>query len=315
MSVLTIDGHAGAGKTSVGKRVAKLLRWRHISSGDVYRARAAAMAYRIEGGADFLDAVAVDSATRAHVKRMLRSYVGSCLRSGVARGFVVDGRDCGSVVFPRAEAKVWLSASEGERARRKGLSDERLTERDAVDERCDAHAAPDALLIDTTHLTEGETVQQVLRHALRALTLALLLALSACTVLRPPVDPGPAVPPSDYTTPGGLRLWLRGNCLFLADAIGGYLDAAQASLESVPGLQPRRTRVVVYPWGGLWERGSRVSAGYSPHEVRVEWHPSHGARGYAEARVRQAGVGEAGIRSLAEALAKARAAGEAGARR
>ena len=93
--------------------------------------------------------------------------------AAVSRNVVVDGRDMGTVVFPKADLKIFLVADSRERAarrlRQRGtptsqllLDDEtiRINERDARDARQTVPAA-DAVVIDTTSLTQGEQVEQI----------------------------------------------------------------------------------------------------------------------------------------------------------
>jgi cytidylate kinase len=104
----------------------------------------------------------------------VREWVNEKVRvAAQARNVVVDGRDMGTVVFPEADLKIFLVADSRERAarrlRQRGtptsqqmLDDEtiRLNERDARDAR-QTVAAADAVVIDTTSLTQGEQVEQI----------------------------------------------------------------------------------------------------------------------------------------------------------
>jgi cytidylate kinase len=104
----------------------------------------------------------------------VREWVNERVRvAAQARNVVVDGRDMGTVVFPEADLKIFLVADSRERAarrlRQRGtptsqqmLDDEtiRLNERDARDARQTVPAA-DAVVIDTTSLTQGEQVEQI----------------------------------------------------------------------------------------------------------------------------------------------------------
>ena len=104
----------------------------------------------------------------------VREWVNEMVRQAAAsKDVVVDGRDMGTVVFPDAELKVFLVADPRERAarrlRQRGtptseqiLDDEtiRIKERDARDARQTVPAA-DAVVIDTTALTQQEQVEQI----------------------------------------------------------------------------------------------------------------------------------------------------------
>jgi cytidylate kinase len=114
-----------------------------------------------------------------HVSRVaqmprVREWVNEKVRDAAnSRNVVVDGRDMGTVVFPDAELKIFLVADSRERAlrrlRQRGtptseqlLDDEtiRIRERDARDAK-QTVAAPDAVTIDTTALTQDEQVAQI----------------------------------------------------------------------------------------------------------------------------------------------------------
>jgi cytidylate kinase len=86
-------------------------------------------------------------------------------RALIAHGdWVAEGRDIGTVVAPDADLKVWLTASLGERARRRGLPPGEVAERDARDAGRDHSpmvAAADAVEIDTTGLTIDEVVARI----------------------------------------------------------------------------------------------------------------------------------------------------------
>jgi len=121
----------------------------------------------------------------SHVARMpgVREWVNAQVRHAAAsHDVVVDGRDMGTVVFPNANLKVFLVADPWERARRRLIqllqrrpSDEeiaeetgRIVQRDARDA-TQTVQAPDAVLIDTTYLTQEEQVERIVALA-RAVT-------------------------------------------------------------------------------------------------------------------------------------------------
>lgn len=212
--VIAIDGPAASGKSSTAKRVAKLLGYRHVDSGSLYRAATAAVlreredsewtdadvvrAARIvslragEGGfIPLLEGLDCDDELRGsevtrNVSRVaqmgaVRDWVNEQVRAA-GRDFnvVVDGRDIGTVVFPDAQLKVFLVADPWERARRRLVQQtgetpsqddiaeetERIVHRDAQDA-TQTVQAPDAVLIDTTHLTQDEQIERIvaLAHA------------------------------------------------------------------------------------------------------------------------------------------------------
>ena len=211
--VLTIDGPSGAGKGTVSRLVAWRLGWHYLDSGALYRAVGVAASWadldladpaalvrctfdtevrfdedgstlrvfvngsdatdelRLETTGTVASAIAAIPEVRAALKERQRVFRRE-------PGLVADGRDMGTVIFPDATCKVFLTASAEERARRrhnqlkgKGVSvtfDGLLREilaRDARDaQRTVAPLKPadDAVLIDTTGLSIEEVVERVL---------------------------------------------------------------------------------------------------------------------------------------------------------
>lgn len=213
--IIAIDGPAASGKSTVAKAVARRLGIRHLDTGAMYRAvtwlalhegvettdtealtelavtrpvefdyadgASIATAVRI-GGHDVTTAVRlpeVDAAVspvsavagvRSALVERQRELAGS-------RDTVAEGRDIGTVVFPSAEVKVYLTASPEERARRRKLDlaaqglaveqDEvqaRLERRDTYDSTraiSPLEAADDATLLDTTGLGVEEVVDAI----------------------------------------------------------------------------------------------------------------------------------------------------------
>jgi cytidylate kinase len=192
--VIAVDGPAASGKGTLARRLARHYGFAHLDSGRLYRAVAAAVirqhidpedesaCARVAAGLDpaSLDDPALRSedvgrlASRvsAHpaVRRALLDYQRrfAAHPPGGARGAVIDGRDIGTVICPDAAAKLFVTASVEERARRRHkelLADGEvaiyaavlrdLTERDARDSsRATAPLvrAADAFLLDTTSL-------------------------------------------------------------------------------------------------------------------------------------------------------------------
>jgi cytidylate kinase len=135
-------------------------------------------------GSDSIDEEIREAAVTQHVSLVaqmprVRDWVNEVVRR-TARGHdvVVDGRDIGTVVFPDADLKVFLVADPWERARRRlterlgrGPNDdeiaqetERLVQRDSRDA-TQTVQAPDAVLIDTTYLTQEEQVERIVTLA------------------------------------------------------------------------------------------------------------------------------------------------------
>jgi 3-phosphoshikimate 1-carboxyvinyltransferase len=214
--VVAVDGPSASGKGTVARQVAAALGFHFLDSGALYRLVAlAAQRRRVDlGNADALAALAnaLDCEfhgdrvflEREEVTRAIRAEDISAAASRVAAvpevrralldrqrafrrapGLVADGRDMGSVVFPDATLKVFLTASPEERARRrhKQLIDkgihanldallQDINQRDALDARrpvAPLKKCADAHLLDTTALSIEETVEQVLMLCRRAL--------------------------------------------------------------------------------------------------------------------------------------------------
>jgi cytidylate kinase len=207
--IIAIDGPSGAGKGTVAKAVASALGYKHVDSGAMYRAVAwkalqarvrtddedavagLAGAARIEvtatgvsiDGDDVTRAIRTPEIDRAAaaVARLpkVRSVLVALQRSyGERGGIVMEGRDIGTVVFPKADVKIYLDASPDERARRRAHDPAHsggpsavkdvatlLTERDRLDQTRTAsplYAAADAIIVDTTTKSIDDVVQEVL---------------------------------------------------------------------------------------------------------------------------------------------------------
>ena len=215
--VIAIDGPSGSGKGTVSRAVAQALGWHFLDSGALYRlvalhglnqglepgdepghaALAGQMRIRFTARPDGDEQVFLEGRDVTHE---LRSEAAGSAASRVAAmpavraalfgrqqrfaeppGLVADGRDMGTVVFPSAGLKIFLTASAEERARRrhKQLKDKgvdvslpalsrEIAERDARDtgrKVAPLKAAADAIVLDSTGLDVEEVVAQVLRLA------------------------------------------------------------------------------------------------------------------------------------------------------
>lgn len=207
--VIAIDGPAASGKGTIAGRVAEALGFHYLDSGALYRLatlaalkagaalddaaalerEAAAMAPVFEGGRILLKGEDVTQAIRSEAVSAATSKVAAVpgvrralfdlqRRAAQAPGLVADGRDMGTVVFPEAELKVFLTASARVRAERRykqllergetadldALTKD-LEERDRRDrERAEAplRAAPGAFILDTSDMGIEDAVKKVL---------------------------------------------------------------------------------------------------------------------------------------------------------
>jgi len=207
--VLTIDGPSGSGKGTISRSVARALNWRLLDSGALYRLVAFAgrqAGVNLEDGAalarlaETFDIRFGSDAAGEDVTRDIRTEQAGNDASKVAAlpqvraallhrqrlfaappGLVADGRDMGTVVFPDARIKIFLTASLAERAARRhkqlkekgvtanlaGLSLE-LAERDERDMKRAASplvAGADSVLLDTTGMSIDAVVDRVLQIA------------------------------------------------------------------------------------------------------------------------------------------------------
>jgi CMP/dCMP kinase len=203
--VIAIDGPAGSGKSTVAKAVAARLGLAYLDTGAMYRAVAfaalrrgidpedaetvARLAQQVDidvAGAVTVDGV--DATIEIRGPEVTRAVTSVASNRGVRKelqrrqrewaeardGGVIEGRDIGSVVFPDADLKVYLTASDEERASRRS--------REVLDMEYDAVAAdiarrdyadsnrttapltvpPGAVMVDTTGLSVDEVVEKVL---------------------------------------------------------------------------------------------------------------------------------------------------------
>jgi cytidylate kinase len=207
--VIAIDGPSASGKGTVAQQVAQALGYHYLDSGALYRlvalaaarrgvdlddaaglaALAAGLDVRFDAGEVWLDGKRVTEAIRTEAVSVASSRVAAVpgVRTALLDrqrafrqppGLVADGRDMGSVVFPDAQLKVFLTATPEARAERryKQLNDKGipaniqtllldLRERDARDAAravAPLRAAPDARRLDTTGMTAMEAAQTVL---------------------------------------------------------------------------------------------------------------------------------------------------------
>jgi CMP/dCMP kinase len=211
--IIAIDGYSSCGKSTLAKALAKELHYAYVDTGAMYRA---VTLYFLDNDLDindkagvltalenieihfertpqgnhvFLNGIDVENEVRTmRVSEMVspvstisvvrRAMVAQQQKMGNRKGVVMDGRDIGTVVFPNAELKIFLTADTDIRAKRrfdemksKGqetpIDDIRhnLLERDLIDSnRADSplRQADDAILIDNSYLTPDEQLKKVL---------------------------------------------------------------------------------------------------------------------------------------------------------
>lgn len=211
--IVAIDGPMGAGKSTVARAVARALGLRYVNTGWMYRAVArealrqgipledaaavAGIARTLElefresslgtrlfaGGEDVTEALAApevgEAASRVSAHPSVREALVARQRQlGAAGGVVMEGRDIGTVVFPDADVKVFLSATPEERARRRHAelrqrgvevpfeelraAEEERDRRDRERAHSPLRVAADAVVLETTGKTPEQVVEEVL---------------------------------------------------------------------------------------------------------------------------------------------------------
>ena len=160
--LVAIDGPAGAGKSTISAAVAALAAGAAIEVGTrvVINGHDVTDVIRSPQVGQAVSDVAANADVRTQLVRRQRAW------AQAHGGGVVEGRDIGSVVFPEAELKVYLTASPEERARRRDdESAAGVARRDRIDSTRTAsplQRAPDAHLLDTTGRTPHDVVEEVL---------------------------------------------------------------------------------------------------------------------------------------------------------
>lgn len=219
MIQIAIDGPAGAGKSTVAKEVAKRLGIHYLDTGAMYRAMAVAVleqgidicehekvqqalekieisvVYTQKGqrvlanGLDLTDKIRTPQATKGSSDIAVIPAVRLALveiQRDVAKRYdiIMDGRDIGTYVLPKAKAKFFITASVQERAKRRYLElkaggqerpikqlEAEIAARDKTDserEFAPLRQAEDAILVDTTHMGIEEVVRFVVKKAREA---------------------------------------------------------------------------------------------------------------------------------------------------
>jgi cytidylate kinase len=215
--IIAIDGYSACGKSSTAKTVAKALNYTYIDTGAMYRAVTYYFMelkfisltnekeiQRALGEIDLdfrhnaktamneicLNGVSIEHEIRkmsisekvsevSTLKQVRQFLVAQQQKMGKRKGIVMDGRDIGTVVFPQAELKIFMTADSRERAKRRQqelleqgqlipLEEvlDNLKKRDFIDStrtESPLKQAPDAIVVDTTYVTLDEQVEYILQ--------------------------------------------------------------------------------------------------------------------------------------------------------
>lgn len=216
--IIAIDGYSACGKSTTAKEVARILGYKYIDSGAMYRAvtlyflehhvsltnpkeiakalQQISISFKVNSKGiteTYLNSLSVEKDIRrmkvsenvsqvSAIKEVRVAMVEQQRRLGKEKGIVMDGRDIGTVVFPKAELKFFMTADILVRAFRRQkelLSLDRLVDLDEVIENIQKRdqidttrkesplvKAPNAIVIDTTHITIDEQVDEVIRLAI-----------------------------------------------------------------------------------------------------------------------------------------------------
>ncbi|MBR0044642.1 MAG: (d)CMP kinase [Synergistaceae bacterium] len=209
--VVTIDGPAGAGKSSAAKALAKLLNVHYLDTGAIYRSIALILdeaeikpdqpefiaealkdiKIELRDGAVLVNDIDISGEIRTpHVDKIASDYSAvKCVRDALLHlqqeqqnfgSLIAEGRDVGSVVFPNADIKFYLTASPEARAKRRCLERELKGEAVNYDETLKAIKSRDefdskrensplkvpdnAIIIDTSEINEQETLNLLAKH-------------------------------------------------------------------------------------------------------------------------------------------------------
>ena len=213
--IVAIDGPSGAGKSTLAKRLAKELGFTYMDTGAMYRAlawkvlrdktdianeqelqqllaqtkidlsEANGQAYVFLDGIDVTELIRVPEVSQmaskvSTLKPVRRRMLELQQTMGTRGGVVAEGRDIGTVVFPRAEVKIYLDASAAERARRRFEElrkmgkrvtfEETLTELEERDKRdterdlAPLRKAGDAVIIDSSSLSADTVAKSVMEE-------------------------------------------------------------------------------------------------------------------------------------------------------
>jgi cytidylate kinase len=218
--IITVDGYSSSGKSTLAKDIARMLHYAYIDSGAMYRAvtlfflknnyinKNILTGHKIQkllnqitiefkynselGKAEtFLNGVNVEKEIRgmevsnhvsevSAIKEVRHKMVDLQRKAGKDKGIVMDGRDIGTIVFPEAEVKLFITADPKERAKRRykelkeinpdiKLEDiiANIQKRDQLDQtrkESPLRKPDDAYVIDNSHLTREEQLEKALEY-------------------------------------------------------------------------------------------------------------------------------------------------------
>lgn len=195
--IVSIDGSSGSGKGTLARGLCEIYQFKHIDSGLLYRKVAyycldqkisaeevvrvldkitlednvSEKDLRSEKVAQKASEIAIYEEVRNYINSLIRHYVNS--QKEHYKGFVIDGRDIGSVVFPHADIKLFLQASEEDRVKRRIQQNQELNiipsqnvdlknrdERDTTRKVAPLIVPKGAVVIDTSTLSIEETLKR-----------------------------------------------------------------------------------------------------------------------------------------------------------
>ncbi len=199
--IIAIDGPSGSGKSSIAKRISKKLNIQHLDTGAMYRLLAlkllnenleydksilSELNIKIQDNKFFLDDIDVTTKIRdnevskkassiSKIKEVREYMVDLQRKISGEQDIVLDGRDIGTVVFPNADIKIFLTATIEERAKRRAIEDNSVSyekilydmkkrdEQDSTRENSPLKIADDAIVIDTTNMDIDAVTNKIIK--------------------------------------------------------------------------------------------------------------------------------------------------------
>lgn len=198
--IIAIDGPSGSGKSSIAKIISKKLNIQHLDTGAMYRLLAlkllnenleydksilSELNIKIQDNKFFLDDIDVTTKIRdnevskkassiSKIKEVREYMVDLQRKISGEQDIVLDGRDIGTVVFPNADIKIFLTATIEERAKRRAIEDNSVSyekilydmkkrdEQDSTRENSPLKIADDAIVIDTTNMNIDAVTNKII---------------------------------------------------------------------------------------------------------------------------------------------------------